>query len=110
MLTIKNYTQLNQHTFTIRNGQEWIVMAIEERDELYTIAVLPRDTTQRVWALGGAIIFKLDRTAVDDISNVSDGRYKLSNNKDNRIQYMPSRNLTLSNFKLEIQVQTALTC
>ena len=109
MLTIQNYNEMDNHTFIIKTTKEWIVMGIEETPLEYIIVVLPKDNSTGIWALAGSIIFKLDRTATTNLG-VSDSRYKLSNNKDNRIQYIPSYNLTLTNFKLEIQIQTALTC
>ena len=107
MLTIQNYKELKGYTFTIKSGWEWLVYGIEEYDDQYSVAVLPYEPNYRTWAVNGAIIYTLDRTASTNIG-VSDGRYKLTNNKDNRIRYMPTMDLTLVNFKLELGIQTAL--
>jgi hypothetical protein len=107
MLTIKNYKELKGYTFTIKSGWEWLVHDIEQRADSYIVAILPYEPQYRTWSVGGAVIYYLDRTASTNIG-VSDGRYKLTNNKDNRVRYMPKMDLTLKNFQLELGIQTAL--
>jgi hypothetical protein len=107
MLTIVNYKELNGFEFTIKSGWEWMVFDIEECDDKYIVAVLPYEPDYSVWSVGGLLIYYLDRTAATNIG-VSNGRYKLTNNKDSRVQYIPSRNLTRRNFELELGIQTAL--
>ena len=108
MLTIKNYKELKGYEFTIKSEWEWLVFDIEECDDKYIVAVLPYEPDYRTWSVGGVLIYYLDRKASTDISGITDGRYKLTNNKDNRVRYMPSRDLTFVNFKLELGIQTAL--
>ena len=107
MLTIKNYKELKGYEFTIKSGWGWLVMDIEELYDRYIIAVVPYEPNYRTWVVSGAIVYYLDRTAATNIG-VSNGRYKLTNNKDNRVRYMPTIDLTLVNFKLELGIQTAL--
>lgn len=107
MLTIQNYKELKGYTFTIKSGWEWLVHDIEQRADSYIVAVLPYEPNYHTWAVSGAVIYYLDRMATTNIG-VSDGRYKLTNNKDNRVRYMPTMDLTLTNFQLELGIQTAL--
>jgi hypothetical protein len=107
MLTIKNYKELKGFEFTIKSGWDWLVFDIEERVDSYIVAVLPYEPDYRTWSVGGALIYYLDRTATTNLG-VSDGRYKLTNNKDNRVRYMPKMDLTRRNFELELGIQTAL--
>ena len=108
MLTIENYKELKGFEFTIKSGWEWMVFDIEECDDKYIVAVLPYEPDYSVWSVRGVLIYYLDRKVSTDISGITDGRYKLTNNKDNRVRYMPSKDLTFVNFKLELGIQTAL--
>ena len=109
MLTIYNLHKLKDYTFTIKIDMEWRVMEVQESKEAYTIAVLSMDKPTGVYSLSGAILYKLDRRARAN-GVLLMGRYALTNSIDKRIQYMPSTNLTLKNFELELAIQTALLC
>ena len=107
MLTIQNYKDLKSYTFTIKSGWEWLVYDIEEYDDQYSIAILPYEPQYRTWAVSGAIVYTLDR-APSKVPFWPIHKYKLTNNKDGRVRYIPSQDLTRRNFELELGIQTAL--
>jgi hypothetical protein len=107
MLTIKNYKDLQNYTFTIKSGWEWLVMDIEERDDKYIIAVLPFEPNYRTWSLGGNIIYTLYRTP-SKVPHWPMHKYMFTNSKDDRVRYIPPQDLTRRNFELELGIQTAL--
>lgn len=103
MLTIENYKKIeNQKFWTKSNTQEWIVARIEETQNNYQIAVLPKDNVAGIFALSGGIAYKLQR-----VSDMPEG-YKITNSKNKRVALVRRENLTLDNFLLELMIQTSL--
>lgn len=103
MLTIENYKKIeNQKFWTKSNTQEWVVARVDEEQNSYQIAVLPKDNVMGTFALSGAIVYKLQR-----VSDIPEG-YKITNSKNKRVALVRRENLNLDNFLLELMIQTAL--
>jgi hypothetical protein len=102
MLTIQNFTKLNNRTFYTASGeQQWVIMGVSEYPERYSFAVLP--WIKHAYVIKEAITFQLDR-----IKKTDRGNHILTNAKNNNLVGIPKENLTLDNFYLELQIQTAV--
>lgn len=103
MLTIQNYKNLENKTFTTKSGkQEWIVARIEENLNDYKIAVMPLDREFQIYVISKSIIYTLKRTKKNRRG------YLMLNTKNNRVALVTVSNLTFKNFELELMIQTAL--
>ena len=85
---------------------EWRVMNVEELWEGYAILVVPLNKTKGIYDMSGAILFKLKRVRDSGMKD----RYELSAIGGKRITYVPLQFLSLKNFKLELEIQTAMLC
>lgn len=103
MLTIQNYKNLENKTFTTKAvKQEWIVARVEQNLNDYKIKVMPFDMVFETYVISKALIYTLKRTKKNRRG------YEMTNSKNDRVALVTVSNLTFKSFGLELMIQTAL--
>lgn len=107
MLTIENFINIEGKEFELTGGRRFVIGIAKDEGEYYTFGVFPL-LENNVASIKDIIVYKLYK----DILYGGDyyHGYWLESPKMKRIVKVKPENLTLKNFILELQIQTAKIC